>query len=53
VGVAFAIVYTGEHYVTDVLAGVLYAVVVSWLTALLVGNRSLTVRVKRAKRSPA
>jgi hypothetical protein len=46
-GVAFAIVYTGEHYVTDVLAGVLYAVVVSWLTALLVGNRSLTVRVKR------
>jgi hypothetical protein len=30
VGIWFVIVYTGEHYVVDVAAGVLYAVV-SWL----------------------
>jgi Flp pilus assembly pilin Flp len=31
VGVAFAIVYTGEHYVADALVGVGYAVAASWI----------------------
>jgi hypothetical protein len=40
VGVAFAIVYTGEHYVVDVLAGLLYGFVVFRLIAGLLGGRA-------------
>jgi hypothetical protein len=39
VGVAFAIVYTGEHYLVDVLAGVLYALAVSWAIELVLRPR--------------
>jgi membrane-associated phospholipid phosphatase len=42
VGVAFAIVYTGEHYVVDVLAGALYAVVVFRLITALLDSRRRT-----------
>jgi hypothetical protein len=34
-GVAFAVVYTGEHYVVDVLAGVIYALVAWWVLGRL------------------
>jgi membrane-associated phospholipid phosphatase len=39
VGVAFAIVYTGEHYLVDVLAGLLYAFVVFRLITALLERR--------------
>ena len=38
-GVAFAIVYTGEHYLVDVLAGLLYGLVVFRLIAALLDRR--------------
>jgi hypothetical protein len=40
VGVAFAIVYTGDHYVVDVLAGIVYALAAWWLVerALRIGR---------------
>ena len=34
-GVAFAVVYAGEHYAVDVLAGVLYALVAWWILGRL------------------
>jgi hypothetical protein len=40
VGVTFAIVYTGEHYLVDALAGIVYAVVVSWLIGFLFRPRA-------------
>ncbi len=39
VGVAFAIVYTGEHYVVDVLAGLVYGFVVFRLITALLDRR--------------
>jgi PAP2 superfamily len=38
-GVLFAIVYTGEHYLVDALVGFLYAVVAWWLLQLVLGAR--------------
>jgi PAP2 superfamily protein len=35
VGVAFAVVYAGEHYAVDVVAGVLYALIAWWLLGRL------------------
>jgi membrane-associated phospholipid phosphatase len=42
-GVAFAVVYAGEHYAVDVFAGVLYALVAWWILnrLLALGNRRL------------
>ena len=34
-GVAFAVVYAGEHYAVDVLAGVIYALVAWWILGRL------------------
>jgi len=34
-GVAFAVVYAGEHYAVDVMAGVLYALVAWWILGRL------------------
>ena len=42
-GVAFAIVYTGEHYVVDVLAGLLYGFVVFRLMVFLLERRARPV----------
>ena len=39
IGVLFAIVYTGEHYLVDALVGFLYAVVAWWLLQLVLGAR--------------
>ena len=39
-GVAFAIVYTGEHYVVDVLAGLAYGFVIFRLMVFLLGRRA-------------
>jgi hypothetical protein len=42
-GVLFAIVYTGEHYVVDALAGIAYAIV-SWRIVMRVGaSRASTI----------
>jgi hypothetical protein len=46
VGVFFAIVYTGEHYLVDALVGVVYAFAAWWLLQLAFG-------AKRALRSAA
>jgi PAP2 superfamily len=42
-GVAFAVVYAGEHYAVDVLAGVLYALVAWWVLGrlLALGHKRL------------
>jgi PAP2 superfamily len=40
IGVLFAIVYTGEHYLIDALVGFVYAVVAWWLLQLVLGVRS-------------
>jgi hypothetical protein len=37
IGVVFAIVYTGEHYLVDALIGALYAVVAWWLVQWAMG----------------
>jgi PAP2 superfamily len=39
VGVVFAIVYTGEHYLVDAIIGALYALVAWWLVQRAVGER--------------
>ena len=39
VGVVFAIVYTGEHYLVDAIIGALYALVAWWLVQWAVGAR--------------
>jgi PAP2 superfamily len=36
-GVIFAIVYTGEHYLSDALAGIAYACAAWWITQRLLG----------------
>jgi len=45
VGVCFAIVYTGEHYVADILAGFAFALAAWWLVqwALSAGRTQVTV----------
>jgi len=40
IGVLFAIVYAGEHYLIDALVGFVYAVVAWWLLQLVLGARS-------------
>jgi hypothetical protein len=53
-GVTFAIVYTGEHYVVDALAGALYAIVITRAIALLVDQRRAKPRqTERRARSRA
>jgi PAP2 superfamily len=42
VGVVFAIVYTGEHYLVDAIIGALYALVAWWLVQWAVGARRRT-----------
>lgn len=42
VGVVFAIVYTGEHYLVDAILGAIYALVAWWLVQLAVGARRCT-----------
>jgi len=37
-GVVFAIVYTGDHYLVDALAGVVYALAAWWLVRRLLGR---------------
>jgi len=39
-GVVFAIVYTGEHYMVDAIAGALYAAVAWWLVRRLLGREA-------------
>jgi hypothetical protein len=39
VGVVFAIVYTGEHYVVDAIIGALYALVAWWLVQWVLESR--------------
>ena len=39
VGVVFAIVYTGEHYLVDAIIGAVYALVAWWLVQWAVGAR--------------
>jgi hypothetical protein len=39
VGVVFAIVYTGEHYLVDAIIGALYALLAWWLVQWAVGAR--------------
>jgi len=39
VGVLFAIIYSGEHYVVDALVGAVYAVVAWWIVQLALGPR--------------
>jgi hypothetical protein len=43
IGVAFAIVYTGEHYLFDALVGVAYALVAWWIVHLLLGREASPV----------
>jgi Flp pilus assembly pilin Flp len=38
-GVLFAIVYMGDHYVSDAVVGVLYALAASWAVAVVLGRR--------------
>jgi membrane-associated phospholipid phosphatase len=49
-GVAFAVVYTGEHYAVDVFAGVVYALVAWWILGrlLALGNARLERRRQTA-----
>ena len=49
VGVWFMIVYTGEHYVVDVLAGIAYALAAWWLVQRL---RDRNQRDERGHRQP-
>jgi len=50
VGVVFAIVYTGEHYLVDAIIGALYALVAWWLVQWAVGARR-SARAPRAAES--
>jgi PAP2 superfamily len=43
-GVVFAVVYMGEHYVVDALAGALYALVACWLVRRAVRGRETAER---------
>jgi PAP2 superfamily len=39
VGVLFAVVYMGEHYVADAIAGAAYAIVAFWIVQFALGER--------------
>jgi membrane-associated phospholipid phosphatase len=55
VGVCFAIVYTGEHYVADILAGFAFALGAWWLVqwALSAGRSQVPVTPPGAEAAPA
>jgi len=55
IGVCFAIVYTGEHYVVDILAGFAFALAAWWLVqwALSAGRAQLSVTAPGAEPAPA
>ncbi|HUC35004.1 MAG TPA: phosphatase PAP2 family protein, partial [Gaiellaceae bacterium] len=55
IGVCFAIVYTGEHYVVDIVAGFAFALAAWWLVhwALSAGRAQLPVTPPGAEPAPA
>lgn len=50
--VGVAVVYLGEHYVTDVILGILYASAVYVVVQYLVGRRSVKFIQARAEKAP-
>jgi membrane-associated phospholipid phosphatase len=55
IGVCFAIVYTGEHYVADIFAGFAFALAAWWLVqwALSAGRAPLPVTPPAGAPAPA
>ena len=47
VGVTFSIVYTGEHYLVDALAGVVYALVAAAIVAHATGGEKIPRRIEQ------
>jgi membrane-associated phospholipid phosphatase len=47
-GVVFAIVYTGEHYLVDALAGAVYAAIAWVLVQRLLGREQSSASVERS-----